>query len=630
MKGRPGKAEPASRRPKRNEAAGLAHARQCFLAGCDLPAAWAGQPRWRILETGFGLGLNFLVTWQAWRDDPNRPQLLHFVSTLGSVASKADLLLAASAHPPLTPLANELGAQWSGLLPGTHRLAFEDGRVLLTLGVGDARTWLKAQHLCVDSVYLDSLDNWDAHTLKAVARVCQKGTRLSSRAITRGMMNGLQQCGFRVIEEPAVSAPNDNLQAVFNPPWEHRRKTEAAWPQPQRAQRCLVIGAGLAGAAAAASLARRGWVVTVLDANQSPAGGASSLPVGFLAPHVSPDDSVLSRLSRSGLRAAWQTVAALLAPGDWQACGVLQRRGDASARLPEDWPEAGAHWSQEAGANRLQNGEFESDAQRPLWHAAGGWVKPARLTEALLNTSGVTWRCGQEVTCLARLGTENAAVWQALDKAGVSIAEAELVVVAAGPASAGLVASFCGQAPPLQGVRGQVLWGRWPTADTKSDAGECSDLASALPASPINGWGGLIPMFPLSGQGGLQQHWLVGATFERGECQPLVRPEDTQRLQDQLARLWPKAAEALKPQIATGKAQNWAGVRCASPDRLPMVGPLDESTAPGLWLCTAMGSRGLTFAVLCGELLAAWANDEPLPLEKRLAQHLLASRFKQA
>ncbi len=36
-------------------------ARDVFLAGCGLPAAWSGQPSWKILEIGFGLGLNFLV-----------------------------------------------------------------------------------------------------------------------------------------------------------------------------------------------------------------------------------------------------------------------------------------------------------------------------------------------------------------------------------------------------------------------------------------------------------------------------------------------------------------------------------------------------------------------------------------
>jgi tRNA 5-methylaminomethyl-2-thiouridine biosynthesis bifunctional protein len=53
---------------------------------------------------------------------------------------------------------------------------------------------------------------------------------------------------------------------------------------------------------------------------------------------------------------------------------------------------------------------------------------------------------------------------------------------------------------------------------------------------------------------------------------------------------------------------------------------VDDAKLPGLCVCTAMGSRGLSFAVLCGELLAAWLHAEPLPMDKRLAQSLLASR----
>ena len=48
----------------------------------------------------------------------------------------------------------------------------------------------------------------------------------------------------------------------------------------------LVIGAGLAGAATCAALARRGWRITLTDAASGPAQAASGLPVGMLSPHV--------------------------------------------------------------------------------------------------------------------------------------------------------------------------------------------------------------------------------------------------------------------------------------------------------------------------------------------------------
>jgi tRNA 5-methylaminomethyl-2-thiouridine biosynthesis bifunctional protein len=40
-----------------------------------------------------------------------------------------------------------------------------------------------------------------------------------------------------------------------------------------------------------------------------------------------------------------------------------------------------------------------------------------------------------------------------------------------------------------------------------------------------------------------------------------------------------------------------------------------NTASPGLWLSTAMGSRGLSHAALCGELIAAQLGAEPLPLD---------------
>ena len=60
---------------------GRLQAEQVFLGGCGLPQAWRGQPQWRLFENGFGLGLNFLVTWKCWREDSQRPALLHVTAT---------------------------------------------------------------------------------------------------------------------------------------------------------------------------------------------------------------------------------------------------------------------------------------------------------------------------------------------------------------------------------------------------------------------------------------------------------------------------------------------------------------------------------------------------------------------
>jgi tRNA 5-methylaminomethyl-2-thiouridine biosynthesis bifunctional protein len=121
--------------------------------------------------------------------------------------------------------------------------------------------------------------------------------------------------------------------------------------------------------------------------------------------------------------------------------------------------------------------------------------------------------------------------------------------------------------------------------------------------------------------------WMCGASFHRDDSDTQLRQDDQQSNFERLETLLPAVAGCLAPAFEKRQVQAWAAIRCASPDRLPLVGPVHQATRPGLWVHTAMGSRGLTFAVICAELLAALLHAEPLPMEHRLAKALAAQRF---
>jgi tRNA 5-methylaminomethyl-2-thiouridine biosynthesis bifunctional protein len=310
-------------------------------------------------------------------------------------------------------------------------------------------------------------------------------------------------------------------------------------------------------------------------------------------PHVSADDCSLSRLSRSGVRMVLQQAQALLQQGqDWESTGVLQR---------------------------FPSGNDDSPKVPPIWHTQAGWVKPAALVHAWLAQPGVHFFGDCAVASLQLQD----GLWQVIGDDGRVIAVAERVVLANAHGMLPLLAT-CGNTeaswasgltwPVLRTVHGQVTWALH--ADSPPTA------LAALPAFPVNGAGSLLPQVPLK-EG---MAWLAGATYQTDdEPDPGEQSHHAANL-SRLARLLPDLAAPLATMVAANEVQAWRGSRCISADRLPWLGPLIPGDDQGLWACTAMGSRGLTLAVLCAELLAARWGAEPLPVEATLARALEATR----
>lgn len=213
----------------------LAQAVGVFLTGCGLPQRWRGRAQFTLLETGFGLGLNFLTTWAAWEADAQRCDCLHFVSVEAYPVAAADIVRSAQMPNPACQtdanllarvpiLAQQLATAWQDLSPGMHRFHFADGRVQLTLAVGEVETMLQSLVCMADAVYLDGFSPalnpamWTPATLQAVALHCRTGTTLATYSVARSVCDGLRQLGFSVEKRPGLPPKRERLQAVFCPP----------------------------------------------------------------------------------------------------------------------------------------------------------------------------------------------------------------------------------------------------------------------------------------------------------------------------------------------------------------------------------------------------------------------------
>ncbi len=521
------------------------------------PPQWGGRPCWSVLDTDWQDGQYFHQLLQMWRTADERSRVLHYVGILASPAIDA--------HTNA-----ELRTATGVLEPGFQRFLLEGGQVVVTLCVGDTHTMLTELRMQADAVRAGpACAHWDKWTWKRLARLCRRGTGLQ-----------LRQGGHFIAIEPLLREAGfaqAGAEAAWHymPPWGTPINDANPTPTAPSPGQCAVIGAGLAGASVARALAVRGWQVTVLDAHDGPARGASGLPAGLALQHVSTDDSPRSRLTRAGIALTRQHLQHLLYEGvDWGATGTL-----------------------------------ELSAGRGHWHADACWVRPQRLVTAWLDHPGIRFAGNTDVRSVQH---SNGSVLLQGTR-GEVCCEAPHLVLACALGSARLVASPALHA--LQAVCGVVSSGTWPS--------QFPHAAQAL-QFPVNGNGSFIPRVP--GDHGVQ--WHCGATFEidpnLGEEELLQRGHTANRAR--IASMLPATGAALSAQWDAAQVQGWSGTRCVTHDRLPLVGALNPDQNNNLWCSLGMGARGLTFAPVCAELLVAQMCGEPWPVEARLARSLHADR----
>ena len=571
---------------------GPAQSRHVFLGGNALPQRWRGRDSFTILETGFGLGINFLAAWDAWRADGARPRRLHFVSVEARPLARADLAAALAPIDELAVLARALVAVWPPPLAGFHRIHFDAGHVVLTLLLGEAQAQLTQLAARVDAFFLDGFtparnpDMWSPPVVRELARLAAPGATLATWTVAGGVRAALGDAGFHVEKRPGFASKREMLAG-------HREQGAAA-PAVERS--AVVVGAGLAGTLAAERLAARDFDVALVDARVE----RSVAAVGLVRPIANLRDAVNAQVSRSAFLYALQHYRALQHDGyhlQYERCGVLQLAGDEdeAARFAAI---AGSHGYPPELLEYVDAARAREIAGRPVrgagwWFRDGALVSPESLAVASLARAGTRVRrlAARPVERLEREG----ATWRALDGAGRVIAEAPTLVVANAVDAKRLLPQA---RLALSAVRGQVTY--LP-----------ADPRRAL--APIVSGAGYVAPLPDGGH-------CVGATYQHDDGDPSVRIADHASNLARAEAMLPGFTAGLAPEALTG----WTGFRTTVPDRLPIFG---AAALDGLHVATGLGSRGLLWAPLGAELLASQLAGEPLPLPRDLVGAISPRRF---
>jgi tRNA 5-methylaminomethyl-2-thiouridine biosynthesis bifunctional protein len=548
---------------------GLAESRAVFLAGCGLPEAWTGRRTFTVGELGFGTGLNILALLDLWRRHRPAGARLQVFSIEAHLMSREDAARALAAWPELAPLAGILLARWPKGRRGFHRIDLPGCDAVLDLALMEAGEALAAWDGRADAWFLDGFapalnpEIWRDEVLQAVAARSATGARAATFTVAGSVRRGLAEAGFTVRRAPGHGRKRERLEAVLPGTGQ-----DAAGPGG-----VAVVGAGIAGAAVRRALMDLGITPVLFEAD-APGAGASGNPAGLVTPRLDAGLGPVARLAAQAYLRALDIYAGL--PEAVTARGVMQ-----------------------LAASDRDAGRFARIAASDLFPAGALRV---------LDLEGASARLGEAVD---RAG---------LDQPGALAIDPRKILRAwCGDASAGRVASIAAVeggwrlTVPEGGTQvfktvilapGAALPGLWARAPILPVRGQASWTIAPDDLRPeAAGWGGYIA--PTA------DGFLFGATFRRGEISTTVTEEDHRANLELLARARPVLAGSLSGSALEGRAS----VRATTRDHLPLAGPVPGTR--GLHVLGGLGSRGLTWAPLLAEHVAAFAAGlaSPLPLD---------------
>lgn len=547
---------------------GAEETKHVFFDGNNLPARWQGEERFTIAETGFGTGLNFLLTWRLFDKTAPEGAFLDFISIekypLSAQEIKDGLFPWAN---DVSPYLDKMLTQYPIRVPGFHRMVF-DGRVALTLIFDDVNEALPEITADVDAWFLDGFtpsknpDMWCQNVFNEMARLSHDGTTFSTFTAAGFVKRGLMAAGFDITKQKGFAQKRDMLTGVFK--GEKKRKSQNTKPS------VLIHGAGLAGCAAAYVLKQYGFKPVLYDPNGI-AHGASGNDTGLINPRFTAFRDGVSDFYAAAFA---QTVRVFSAMDDidYKVCGSIHLVNDEDkrkrfTRTIENWnwhPDHMKYLSAQV-ASEVAGIAVEHDA---LYLQQSGQVNPAQLCRA--------YAAGVEM-------------------ADVVEVDYDVHILAKG---AGSVEDYALKDLPIHTVRGQITKIKATPETSHMSANIC--------------YGGYISA-PRDGA------HTVGSTFQKWLNDSDVSVQDDE---DNVSKL--KQHIKISPDLEI--VGHRASLRTAARDRFPIIGAVDEGGK--VLVSTAHGSHGIVSSLAGAHLLADIIRGGPCSLSKSTIGFLRPQRFQ--
>lgn len=661
---------------------GQAETSYVFLEGNVLFSRWQTfqYEHFCIGETGFGTGLNFFCVADLFlrfkAQYPNSPlKHLHFISTEKypiPFAQLPDVLATMSTFPAFPEnWQRDWLAQYPESVEGVHRIHFHPF-ITVDIHYNDASEAFSSLYCphnkLIDAWFLDGFapsknsSMWSQSLFDSMAFLSKENCTLATFTAAGFVKRGLVQAGFNIRKQKGFGRKREMIVGDFNTDKQSLNQTNYAHapyfsrfamqglagasvtassnksPMP-----ICVVGNGLAGAISALKLVQLGYEVELIWSGDLPADAASGALIGGFYPQLNAQNNIASRIQLTSFLYAkrFYDELNLITPFEHSWCGALQLGFNDNTKIRLDklankqlWPESIAHpLSPEQASEKAK-----VDIPYPcLFMPLAGWISPVSLVNACINTAkqyknfALTSNTQLLDYAVYSSTTGNnhgfSGVTLRLQNAhGESEKQAASLVICAGSGSQPLLAPLV----PLRVTRGQVEW-------VKS-TGTLSKLNTLLCHK-----GYLSPAL-----NGLHA---LGSTYVKEDTSCEVREEETQQnfalhMQSMQQTNWVHELTSLASAPSNSAR---AGIRCSSPDHIPVVGavpnklqlhelkdlykalPVHHYCVPSIdknvYVLSGLGSRGLTTAPLMAEILVSEMLGRPLPLPSDLLDALSPNRF---
>ncbi len=613
-----------------------------------------------VAETGFGTGLNFLLTLQAYQNAQQHSERtlaqLHYISVEKYPLTKAQLLKSLSILPQLNDFSAELAKHYpegevTTFSPQLNASFLKD-QVKLTLIFNDAETGLSSvssDRGIVDAWYLDGFapaknpDMWSKALFLQVGRLSKEQATLTTFTVAGSVKRQLRDIGFRLDKQIAKGKKKEMFVAVMqsNPITSRGYQLRPRIIKPQHVS---IIGGGIASACAAYALTKQGVKVTLYCKDNKIAQGASSNSVAALYPLLHQQYDDISNFYQQAFWRARSLYDELNHQGfsfSHQWCGLLEvsykealvKRQQAFEHL-STWPSSLIHSVNAKKSSSLANIELPYGG---LFMPNAGWVSPAELVAQLFNAAKQTHRLkvvtNTEITKIKQIKTtfnnkesvdrNSSSSWLLSSKHGDFSASVLVICGGAEAISLEQVRSL-----PLSATRGQVSNMKTNSSITKLSTVLCHK-------------GYLTPA-----NDGLH---CIGATFQKNNTNTQVDKNDDQHNLATLAKCLPDLSQEIAWET-TDVSFSKARLRCTSQDHLPLVGAVPNidahiSTYPhlakdknwkysepapcldNLYVLLGLGARGLCSAPLAADILSAELCNTPYPVDNQMLFNLSPNRF---